>query len=315
MSPESSKPETVKPERLPRWLRTRFDGGRSRQEVRDLLRELRLHTVCESARCPNVCACWQRHAAAFLLLGNVCTRSCRFCAVGQGSPLPPDSGEPARVVEAVRRLGLRFAVLTCVTRDDLADGGAGHIAAVVRALRQALPQVGIEVLISDFGGRLEGVDEVLAAAPDVLNHHLETTAELTPRIRSHADYRRSLAVLARAAAAHAAGVARAQVKSGLMLGLGETAAGIRAALADLRRSGVTILTLGQYLPPSAQHWPLARYVPPPEFEEWRRVALAEYGFTTVVSGPLVRSSYLAEEAAAGGACTTVPRALTEETPA
>jgi lipoic acid synthetase len=299
MPPTTPVPDPRRPGRLPGWLRTRFDGGRSRDEVRSLLRELNLHTVCESARCPNLCECWKRHAATFMLLGDVCTRECRFCAVAHGAPLPPDPGEPARVVDAVRRLRLRFAVLTCVSRDDLADGGADHIAAVVRALRGELPEVGIEVLISDFAGRLEGVDEVLAACPDVLNHNLETTESLTPRVRSRADYRRSLAVLARAAETAAAGGSRVRVKSGLMLGLGETAAEVRASFADLRHSGVTVLTLGQYLPPSAEHWPLARFVPPEEFAEWRRIALAECGFATVVSGPLVRSSYLAEQAARG----------------
>jgi lipoyl synthase len=283
--------------RLPGWLRTRFAGGRTRQEVRGLLRELRLHTVCESARCPNLCECWKRRAATFMLLGDICTRSCRFCAVHSGTPEPPDPAEAARVVEAVRRLGLRFAVLTCVTRDDLADGGAAHIAAVVRALREALPAVGVEVLVSDFGGRLAGVEAVLAAGPDVFNHNLETTAALTPQVRNRADYARSLAVLAHAGATIARQGGRTRTKSGLMLGLGEDDTGLRAALADLRRSGVAILTLGQYLPPSDAHWPLHRYVTPEEFREWERVARLEFGFETVVSGPLVRSSYLAEQAA------------------
>jgi lipoic acid synthetase len=286
-----------RPARLPPWLRRRFEGGAARQDVRRLLRELRLHTVCESAHCPNLCECWKRHAATFMLLGDVCTRNCRFCAVAHGTPAPVDAGEAARVVEAVRRLGLRFAVLTCVTRDDLADGGAGHIAAVVQALREALPAVGVETLVSDFGGRLEGVDTVLAAGPDVFNHNLETTAALTPRVRNLADYDRSLAMLAHASAVVTRLGGRSRIKSGLMLGLGENTADLRATLADLRHSGVTILTLGQYLPPSDAHWPLDRYVTPGEFQEWEHVARAEFGFETVVSGPLVRSSYLAEQAA------------------
>lgn len=269
--------------------------------MRALLRELHLHTVCESAQCPNLCECWRRHAATFLLLGDVCTRNCRFCAVSHGVPEAPDPDEPARVLEAVRRLGLRFAVLTCVTRDDLADGGAAHLAAVIHALRGGLPHVGIELLASDFGGRLAAVDTVLEARPDVFNHNLETTERLTPLIRDRADYHRSLRMLAHAAERTAAAGSGIRVKSGLMLGMGERPDEVHAALRDLRRSGVSVLTLGQYLPPSASHWPLDRYVTPDEFREWDRVARQEIGFAVVVSGPLVRSSYLAESAAAATA--------------
>lgn len=297
MEDQAYNPEARQPARLPPWLRTRLEGGRARQTVRLLLRELRLHTVCESARCPNLCECWRRHAATFMLLGDVCTRNCRFCAVRHGTPAPPDAGEPERVAEAVRRLGLRFVVLTCVTRDDLADGGAEHIAGVIRTLRTTLPGVGVEVLVSDFGGRFEGVDAVLAAGPQVFNHNLETTAALTPHVRDLADYHRSLAVLAHATAAVARMGGRTRIKSGLMLGLGESAADLRTTLADLRRSGVAILTLGQYLPPSTAHWALDRYVTPNEFREWEQTARAEFGFEAVISGPLVRSSYLAEQAA------------------
>ena len=299
MGDQEHSADARRPARLPAWLRTRFAGGGARQEVRGLLRELRLHTVCESARCPNLCECWTRHAATFMLLGDVCTRNCRFCAVAHGAPAPPDAGEAARVVEAVRRLGLRYAVLTCVTRDDLADGGASHIAGVVQALRHALPELGVEVLVSDFGGRLEDVAVVLASGPDVFNHNLETTAALTPRVRDGADYQRSLAVLAHATALAARSGGGTRIKSGLMLGLGETTADLRATLADLRRSGVAILTLGQYLPPSDKHWQLDRYVTPAEFKEWEQIAHTEFGFAAVVSGPLVRSSYLAEQAARG----------------
>ena len=281
--------------RLPAWLRRPFDGGRSRREVRALLRELHLHTVCESARCPNLCECWKQRAATFLLLGDKCTRTCRFCAVAHGVPAVPDLEEAAHVVEAVRRLSLRFAVLTCVTRDDLPDGGAAHIAGVIAALRRDAPGVGVEALVSDCGGRLEAVDEVLAAGPDVFSHNLETTARLTPQIRPRADYRRSLRVLARAAALVGLGRSPARVKSGFMLGLGETAAEIRQTLRELRESGVTWVTLGQYLAPTAAHWPVARYVTPEEFCEWEQAALNEFGFATVVSGPLVRSSYHAAD--------------------
>lgn len=284
-----------KPERLPEWLKVSLDGAKPRNEVRRLLRSLNLHTVCEGARCPNLCECWQRKAATFLVLGDTCTRNCRFCAVNHGRPRPVDPEEPAHVAEAVRRLGLRFVVVTCVTRDDLPDGGAAHLAATIRAIREMDPTVGIEILPSDFGGDLAAADTVLAARPDVFNHNLETVARLTPQVRSRATYERSLAVLAHASRqGEPLGV---QTKSGLMLGMGETADELRQALADLRQAGVRILTLGQYLPPSPEHWPLDRYLEPAEFAEWERIAREEYGFAAVVSGPLVRSSYLAEQAA------------------
>lgn len=288
----SAKPPA---ERLPDWLKVSLDGARPRNEVRRLLRSLKLHTVCEGARCPNLCECWQRKAATFLVLGDTCTRNCRFCAVNHGRPQPVDPEEPARVAEAVRRLGLRFVVVTCVTRDDLPDGGAAHLAATIRAIREMDPKIGIEILPSDFGGDLAAVDTVLAARPDVFNHNLETVARLTPRVRSRATYERSLAVLAHASQqGEPLGI---QTKSGLMLGLGETADELRQALADLRQAGVRILTLGQYLPPSPEHWSLDRHLEPAEFAAWERVAREEYGFAAVVSGPLVRSSYLAEQAA------------------
>lgn len=286
---------TPKPNRLPAWMRVSLKGAKPRNEVRQLLRSLNLHTVCEGARCPNLCECWQKKAATFMVLGDTCTRNCRFCAVNHGQPLPVDPEEPAHVAEAVRQLGLRFAVITCVSRDDLPDGGAAHIATTIRAIRAVDATVGIEVLPSDFGGDLTGVDTVLAAGPDVFNHNLETVRRLTGLVRSHATYERSLIVLAHAAKqGHPQGI---QTKSGLMLGLGETAEELRQALADLRQAEVQILTLGQYLPPSPNHWPLDRYLAPEEFDEWGRVARTEFGFTSVVSGPLVRSSYLAEQAA------------------
>lgn len=268
-----------------------------RQGVRGLLRDLHLHTVCESARCPNLAECWRRRAATFLLLGNVCTRNCAFCAVDHGSPAPVDEKEPERIVEAVGRLGLRFVVLTCVTRDDLADGGAGHIAAVVRALRQADPEIGVEVLVSDLRGCRDDVRSILDSGPGVFNHNVETVERLTGEIRDRARYRRSLSVLRQAADA-AETTPGLRVKSGLMLGLGETEEEIRRTLMDLRDAGVEAVTMGQYLPPSPRHWPVSRYVDPEEFAAWRTFGLEECGFAAVVSGPLVRSSYLAEETAA-----------------
>jgi lipoyl synthase len=244
-----------------------------------------LHTICESARCPNIGECWEKRTATFLILGDVCTRNCGFCAVAKGRPLPPDPDEPARVAEAAGRLGLRYAVITSVTRDDLADGGAAPFAAVIRAVREARPGVRVEALIPDFGGDEAALGAVLDASPDVLNHNLETPEALYPAIgRPLGNYRRSLGVLA---AAKARG---ARTKSGLMIGLGESEADIRGAFADLRRAGCDLLTVGQYLQPTAAHPPVARYYTPDEFEALAAEA-RRAGFREVVAGPLVRSSY------------------------
>jgi len=282
--------------RLPQWLRVPFRGGRARTELRRLLRDLDLHTVCESARCPNLYTCWARRTATFMLLGDVCTRNCRFCAVSHGVPQAPDAAEPDRVAAAAREMGLRYVVLTSVTRDDLADGGAGHFAATVKAVRAVLPGAGIEVLPPDFGGRERDVAVVVDAGPTVFNHNIETCVRLTAAVRPDADYRRSLSVLAAAARL---GAGATLTKSGLMLGLGETAAEIRSVLGALRESGVTIVTLGQYLAPTPAHWPVVRYVTPAEFSAWAETARHEFGFAEVVSGALVRSSYEAERAAHG----------------
>ena len=257
--------------------------------MRDLLGQHGLHTVCEGARCPNRAACWHDSAAAFLILGDACTRDCRFCAIPYAArPAPPDPGEPARLAEAAAAMGLRHVVVTSVTRDDLPDGGAAHFAAVVRAIRRRIPGATVEVLIPDFQGDVAAIDLVLAAAPDIFNHNLETVARLQPSVRPQADYGRSLFVLRHAAQAGA------RVKSGLMLGMGETEAELSATLRDLRAAGASLLTLGQYLAPSAAHHPVARFVPPAEFDEWRAAALA-LGFASVAAAPHVRSSYHAEE--------------------
>jgi len=239
-----------------------------------------------------------------MILGAVCTRDCRFCNVAHGAPAPPGPDEPAKVATAAEELALRYVVLTSVTRDDLPDGGAAHFAATVRAVRERTPEAGVEVLIPDFGGRDSDVATVVAARPTVFNHNIETCARLTPMVRSGADYGRSLRVLACAAGLVQDGTPR--IKSGLMVGLGETDDEIRETLADLRRNGVSIVTVGQYLPPSPAHWPVSRYAPPEEFERWADVGRGEFGFERVVSGPLVRSSYLAEQAAAGPTSAAAP---------
>lgn len=276
-------------QRLPNWFRQPLPPGAEGGRVRDLLGQHGLHTVCEGAKCPNRAACWHDSAAAFLILGAACTRDCRFCAIPHDArPAAPDPGEPARLAAAAAAMGLRHVVVTSVTRDDLPDGGAAHFAATIREIRTRLPDASVEVLIPDFQGDARALDIVLAAQPDILNHNLETVERLHPAVRPQADYHRSLAVLGHAAQ----GAAR--VKSGLMLGMGETEAELSAALRDLRAAGVSLLTLGQYLAPSASHHPVARFVPPVEFDRWRDEALA-LGFKSVASAPHVRSSYHAEE--------------------
>ena len=253
--------------------------------VAEVVRSGRLHTICESARCPNIGACWERRTATFLILGDTCTRDCAFCAVAKGTPPPLDPGEPGRVAGAVVSLGLAYAVVTSVTRDDLPDGGASAFAAVLRAIRAASPGTRIEALIPDFGGDATALAKVLAAAPDVLNHNLETTESLYPAIRRpRENYRRSLGVL------RVAKSRGALTKSGLMIGLGEGEADVLATFADLRRAGCDLLTVGQYLRPTVAHPPVVRYYTPQEFETFAAEA-RRLGFREVVSGPLVRSSF------------------------
>lgn len=259
-------------------------------DVTSLLEELRLNTVCRSARCPNAGECFSSGTATFLVMGDACTRDCRFCAVESRPPEPLDRDEPRRVAEAARRLGLRHAVVTQVTRDDVPDGGAHHMVAVILALREALPEATVEVLTSDLGGDLAAVDEVADALPDVFNHNIETVPRLYETVRPQADYRLSLAVLARVRERRP----MIPTKSGLMLGLGETAEEVEAVLRDLREAGCTMLTLGQYLRPSKRHLPVAEYVPPGEFARLEGFA-RELGFAEVASAPFVRSSYRAGE--------------------
>ena len=282
--------------RKPDWLKVRLSSDADYFRVSGIVKEGRLHTICQSARCPNVGECWSRRTATFLILGDTCTRTCGFCAVKKGTPSPLDPEEPARVAEAVKSLGLGYAVITSVTRDDLADGGASVFARTIAAVRSASPRTKVEVLIPDFQGSPDALDTVLAAGPDILNHNLETTESLYPDIRRPAvNYRRSLAVLA------AAKKKGAVTKSGLMIGLGEREEDILRTLSDLRRSECDLLTLGQYLRPAPASPPVAKYYTPKEFEQLKAIAM-DFGFADVAAGPLVRSSYNAEKLflAAGG---------------
>jgi len=278
------------PPRKPPWLKRRLPTDSSFQEVRGLIEKGRLHTVCQEAKCPNIWECYAHQTATFLIMGSRCTRNCRFCSVTPGPPEPLDPQEPARVAEAAARMGLRYAVVTSVTRDDLPDGGAAHFAATIRELRRLIPGTRVEVLIPDFQGDRSALLTVLAARPDVLNHNIESVPRLYPQVRPQADYLRSLALLKRARAFDS-GIA---TKSGLMLGLGEETPEVRRTLQDLRAADCRILTLGQYLQPSPEHLPVIRYVTPEEFEDWRTSAL-QMGFAEVASGPFVRSSYHAKE--------------------
>ncbi len=277
--------------RLPQWLRTRLPTTDSFAHTRALLDELKLHTVCESARCPNHWECWSKGTATFMIAGDRCTRACRFCAVTTAKPFALEADEPARVAEATRRLRLRHVVITAVARDDLPDGGADHFRRTIEAVRHLNPATVVEVLTPDFNARETALDAVLAARPHIFNHNLETVRRLTPAVRSRATYDRSLTVLRLVKAK--AGDAL-YTKSGLMLGLGETGEELFTALGDLRDVGCDILTLGQYLQPTLKHLPVAEYVAPEKFDRYGERARG-LGFLHVASGPRVRSSYHADE--------------------
>jgi len=278
-----------RPLRKPPWLKRRVPVGATYRKIPGLIRKGGLHTVCEEALCPNQGECFSRGTATFLILGDRCTRDCRFCSISHGPSGPPDPEEPVRVAEAVQEMGLHYVVITSVTRDDLGDGGACLFAQTIREIRRRAPGTLVELLIPDFLGDSDALRKVLEAHPDVLNHNLETVPRLYPAVRPEAVYRRSLELLER--------VKRFEptlpTKSGLMLGLGESQEEIDQTLRDLRRVGCDILTLGQYLQPSGKHLPVYRFVHPCEFEEWQKIGL-ELGFAEVASGPLVRSSYRAE---------------------
>ena len=292
MTCESNEPTVTR--RLPTWLKRRLPAGGRSGEVRDLLKELELATVCDGAQCPNRCECFSRGTATFMILGSTCTRDCRFCAVPSEPPGPPRDDEPDAVAEAARRMGLRYVVLTSVTRDDLPDGGAGHFARTVRGVRREVPAARVEVLTPDFRGDRDAMATVLEARPDVFNHNVETVPRLYPAVRPQADYRQSLDVLrAVRELADRTGL-DVRTKSGLMVGLGETDEEVEAVFADLRGAGCDILTVGQYLAPSDAHLPVGRFVEPAVFERWQERVRA-MGFLAGACGPFVRSSFRADE--------------------
>lgn len=273
----------------PDWLKIRLHHDTAFADVRRIVESRGLHTICSSGKCPNQAECWSRRTATFMILGDICTRSCRFCATATGKPLAPDADEPRKVAESVALMQLKHVVLTSVTRDDLPDGGAAHWAATVEAVRAKNPGTAIELLIPDLDARPDLLDTVVASKPDIAGHNIETVERLTPGVRSRARYRTSLATLRYLAACGCV------TKSGLMVGLGERDDEVLATLADLREAGVRIVTIGQYLRPTKGHLPVAEYVAPETFARYRREALA-MGFAYCASAPLVRSSYLAEEA-------------------
>ena len=273
--------------RKPSWLKVKLPKGQVFKDVQKLVKGNSLVTVCEEAMCPNRGECWSHGTATFMVCGDVCTRACGFCATRTAKPKPLDPAEPAKVADAVARMNLNHSVVTMVTRDDLADGAAGHIAATIREIRKASPQTIIEVLTSDFNGKEESLAKVMNARPHIFNHNLETVERLSPLVRFRAKYRLSLQVLKRALEMAPGMVV---TKSGIMLGLGETRDEIERTMDDLREHGVTVLTMGQYLRPSPRHLPVIDYIRPEVFDELREVALAK-GFRHVASGPLIRSSH------------------------
>ncbi len=278
--------------RLPSWLRMERASGESYTMVKNLVENHHLHTICTSGNCPNIGECWNAGTATLMILGDICTRSCKFCGTKSGKPLPPDPGEPDRVAQAVRTMHLKHCVITSVDRDDLPDGGSGHWSATIRRILEVNPGVTIETLIPDFRGNTVDIDRVIDAGPDVISHNIETVRRLTPLIRSVAKYEVSLSVLR-----HISSRGK-RAKSGLMLGLGESEEEVIEALNDLYATGCKIVTIGQYLAPSLSHMPVKEYVTPEKFDEYRQKGLT-IGFEFVESSPLVRSSYHAEKHVGG----------------
>ena len=273
----------------PQWLKIRLQSNEESAEVERIVREHSLHTICSSGLCPNKAECWRRRTATFMILGDICTRGCRFCATKTGIPLAPDASEPEKVAESVRLMGLRHVVVTSVTRDDLPDGGAQHWAATVEAIRRKNPDATIELLIPDLDARADLIEIVAASKPDIIGHNIETVERLTPLVRARAKYRTSLSTLEKISSLGAVS------KSGLMVGLGESDDEVLQTLRDLRDVGVEIVTLGQYLRPSLEHYPVAAYITPEKFD-WYRTQALEMGFSYCASAPMVRSSYLADAA-------------------
>ncbi len=274
----------------PEWLKKRLPSGIENNEICALVHDQSLHTVCQEARCPNQWECFSKRTATFLILGGRCTRNCRFCGVEQGPLGQPDPEEPERVADAAAKMNLKYVVVTSVTRDDVEDGGASLFAETISALKRKIENVRVEVLIPDFQGNFQALKTVLDAAPDVLNHNIETVPRLYSVARPQADYQQSLTLLANVRSI----ASSTPAKSGLMLGLGETDGEIEKVLSDLLNTGCSILTIGQYLQPTAEHLPVKTYVPPGDFDRWREKAL-EMGFAEVASGPFVRSSYRAQD--------------------
>jgi lipoic acid synthetase len=277
--------------RLPEWLRLKLPVSDTFSRTRSLLDELKLHTVCESAKCPNHWECWSKGTATFMIAGDRCTRACHFCAVSTMKPLALEADEPARVAEATRRMKLKHVVITAVARDDLKDGGAEHFRQTIEKVRELNPGIVIEVLVPDFLDNDNAIENVLSANPHIYNHNLETVRRLTPSVRHRATYDRSLSVLKKVKAKRCDQI---YTKSGIMLGLGETEDELLQALRDLREANCDILTLGQYLQPTLKHLPVVEFVPPEKFAEYK-VRAEEMGFVHVASGPMVRSSYHADE--------------------
>lgn len=275
-------------QRLPHWMKMQMPGGKHYMKVKDVVKKNRLHTICTSGNCPNIGECWAEGTATFMILGDICTRACKFCAVHTGRPLPPDPDEPYRLAESIRKMGVRHAVITSVDRDDLDDKGAGFWSETIRVLKKKLPELTMETLIPDMDGRADLISQIIEAAPEVISHNLETVRRLTPQIRSRAKYDTSLKVVQQISESHLVS------KSGIMLGLGEQEEEVLETMDDLIDAGCKVMTIGQYLQPTVEHIPVKEYVTPEKFAEFERIALSK-GFRHVESSPLVRSSYHAEK--------------------